>query len=468
MILPAAATLESNVDAEQKSFIDKYLKELREENAAVFVGAGLSKAAGYVDWPGLLAPIAAELGLDVAKETDMVALAQFHLNQNAANRNQLNQLLIDEFADLPEPTENHKLLARLPIHTYWTNAQLSTTRRGRDAVVYKMHGDIEHPTEAVLSKDDYESYHLTHTPFITALSGDLVEKTFLFLGFSFTDPNLDFILSRIRSTFSRDQRQHFALAKKRSRLPKESEEEFRYATIKQALIVADLQRFNIKTVHVDNYSDITTILSLIEKRVRRRTIFISGSAADYGTWGRELSERFLSTLAGSIIDRDFKIATGFGVGVGGPIVSGAVQQIYSTRQRSIVEQLILRPFPIGISDVAKRTETYNRYRRELVAQAGIAIFFMGNSLKDGNPVPSDGIRAEYAQAREQGLYLLPIGASGGATEQLWTETMENAADIFRGIEAKVLPLLEQLGKPVGDPMELLEPVLALIELLAKE
>jgi hypothetical protein len=29
-------------------------------------------------------------------------------------------LLIDEFSDLKEPTENHALLAQVPIQTYWT------------------------------------------------------------------------------------------------------------------------------------------------------------------------------------------------------------------------------------------------------------------------------------------------------------------------------------------------------------
>jgi hypothetical protein len=35
--------------------------------------------------------------------------------------------------------------------------QLSVTRPDRDVVVYKMHGDIDHPADAVISKDEYES-----------------------------------------------------------------------------------------------------------------------------------------------------------------------------------------------------------------------------------------------------------------------------------------------------------------------
>lgn len=34
-------------------FISEILKELEEENVAVFAGAGLSMPAGYVSWKGL-------------------------------------------------------------------------------------------------------------------------------------------------------------------------------------------------------------------------------------------------------------------------------------------------------------------------------------------------------------------------------------------------------------------------------
>ena len=355
---------------DQEAFIADYLKELRANNAAVFVGAGLSRGAGYVDGLGLLSPVAAGLGLDASKETDLVGVAQFHVNANANNRHQLNQLLVNEFSDLHDPTENHALLARLPIGVYWTTnydrlieraleasgkradakytvKQLATTRRGRDAVIYKMHGDIEHPADAVLTKDDYERYHRTHGPFISALAGDLVERTFLFLGFSFTDPNLDYVLGRIRATFEGNQRRHFCLMKKRVRLAGESGKDYRYAINKQVLVTQDLMRFNIKTLFVDDYPEITTVLRTIVNRFRRRTVFISGSAADYGPWGRAATEDFLVRLAVALIDQDYRIASGFGLGIGGAIVTGATQQIYSSRVRSIDEQLILRPLRLA-------------------------------------------------------------------------------------------------------------------------
>lgn len=476
---------------EREVFLADYLKELRENNAAVFVGAGLSRGAGYVDWVGLLSPIAAGLGLDASRETDLVGVAQFHLNANASNRHQLNQLLVNEFSDLHEPSENHRLLARLPVGTYWTTnydrlieraledagrrvdakytvKQLATTRRGRDAILYKMHGDIEHPDDAVLTKDDYERYHRTHGPFITALAGDLVEQTFLFLGFSFTDPNLDYVLGRIRATFERNQRRHFCIMKKRLRLRGERGRDFQYAVNRQALVVQDLLRFNIKALFVDDYTDITAILRTLANRFRRRTVFISGSAEDYGSWGRAATEEFVSRLAAALINQDYRIASGFGLGIGSAIVTGATQQIYSSRTRTLEEQLILRPFPTGIADPKERQRTSVRYREELLAQAGLAIFVMGNKADAGSIVDADGMRQEFELAKQLGLQVIPIGASGFVAEKLWNEVMSNFDAQFPHVGRKAKGLFERIGEPTTKPDELLEPAMQLVNLLSKE
>ncbi|GMO20771.1 SIR2 family protein [Bradyrhizobium sp. TM233] len=478
-------------DRDKDEFLDRYLKELREENAAVFIGAGLSKAAGYVDWPGLIAPVANSLGLDATKEADLVALAQYYLNVNSSNRHSLNQLLIDEFSDLKSPTENHAILARLPIHTYWTtnydrliekaleaagkrvdskyeNDQLANTRRGRDAIIYKMHGDIEHPHKSILTKDDYEKYFQTHDPFITALSGDLVKNTFLFLGFSFTDPNIDFVLSRIRARYAEHQRQHYCVMRRRTRGKNEKKAEFEYALTKQGHVTKDLERFNIKTIFVDEFKEITELLRRIEFRYRRRTVFVSGSAAEFGPWKREQTEDFVAKLSGALIDRDLRITTGFGLGIGSAVVTGAVQQIYSTNHRSLDEQLVLRPFPIGIKDERERKATFERYREELIAQAGIAIFIMGNKISGKEVVASDGMRAEFEIAKRRGLYLIPVGASGSMASQLWTEVMGNLSAFYPKLENKVRPLLAAVGRDTKRPSELTEPILKLVSLLSRD
>ncbi len=214
-----------------KIFIDKFAKEIKENNAGIFAGAGLSKPSGYVNWSELLAPLAEELGIDISRESDLVSLAQYYCNEKGG-RGEINRVILEEFASERSFTNNHSILARLPISTYWTInydsliedalksygrnpdvkytiEQLALTKPSRDCVVYKMHGDKQHPSNAIILKEDYEVYSRKYEPFVTALSGDLVSKTFLFIGLSFTDPNLDYILSRIRINYGDNQRPHY-------------------------------------------------------------------------------------------------------------------------------------------------------------------------------------------------------------------------------------------------------------------
>ena len=101
-----------------------------------------------------------------------------------------------------------------------TNENLATTKRGRDVVFYKMHGCVSQPQDAVITKDDYESYESMRPLFVGSLKGDLISKTFLFLGFSFTDPNIDYILSRVRVLLGTNVREHFCIMKSMKPPPK--------------------------------------------------------------------------------------------------------------------------------------------------------------------------------------------------------------------------------------------------------
>ena len=46
------------MNREVSAFIDKYVKEIKDNSAAMFIGAGFSKSAGYVDWKNLLRHVA--------------------------------------------------------------------------------------------------------------------------------------------------------------------------------------------------------------------------------------------------------------------------------------------------------------------------------------------------------------------------------------------------------------------------
>lgn len=418
--------------------------ELHESNLAIFAGAGLSSGAGFVNWQQLLKPIADELDLNISIETDLVTLAQYHANANQANRGKLNQLLVTEFSQKAEETDNHRILARLPIETYWTTnydtlietalqkvgkvpdvkytiKQLAFTKPRRDAVVYKMHGDVSHPAEAVLIRDDYEKYHIKMQPFVTALSGDLVSKTFLFLGFSFTDPNLEYILSRVRVHYGNDQRQHHCILRKVSQFANESQADFEYRARKQQLFVQELLRVGIKTTYVSEYPEITEILREVENRYKQRTVFISGAAHDYGKWPQVDAENFVFALSKELAAAQCRVVSGFGLGVGSSVITGVLEQIYMKGGRLDHDQLILRPFPQFQAGTKPLSQVWTDYRNDMIERAGVAIFVFGNKVQGGVVVSSNGMKEEYEIARKKGLFLIPVGITGFMSEELWKE-----------------------------------------------
>lgn len=88
-------------------FIKNYLSALNNGDAAIFAGAGLSAPSGCVNWKQLLREIAEELELDIEKESDLVAIAQYYYNKNGCNRTKLNDIIKDAFQTGKQPNVNH-------------------------------------------------------------------------------------------------------------------------------------------------------------------------------------------------------------------------------------------------------------------------------------------------------------------------------------------------------------------------
>lgn len=457
---------------QKKHLLGKLSKELKEENLAIFAGAGLSASAGFVNWADLLRPVAEELGLDVEKEkADLVSLAQYHYNKQGNNRAELNELLVSNFCEDKEVTENHSILARLPIRNFWTtnydklietalkNAgkvadtkydknQLLFTKPKRDAVVYKMHGDVDHPNEAVLTKDNYQQYHVKMQPFINALTGDLTSKTFLFLGFSFSDPNLDYILSHVRTAYSENQRRHYCILRTVQLEDYEDKAEFEYQKRKQGFFIRDLLRYNIEAVMVDEYQEVTNLLQNLEKQHRRSTVFISGAAHDYSPRNDKDSNKFVFDLSYKMISSDLNIVSGFGLGIGSSVISGALENIYMNGGTIRNEQLLLRPFPQSEAHAENPQKLWTQYRNDMLSRSGVALFVFGNKLskdENGQIELSNGMREEFEIAKTKGLFLLPIGATGYMAKELWTEVHKDFDTLNPKVSNDVKESFEKLG-----------------------
>ena len=471
-----------------KTFIGDYVEAIHDQNAAVFAGAGLSIPAGIVNWKSLLRDIARDVGLDVDRETDLVAVAQYHLNEHGS-RHKINQALVSEFSARARSTKNHEILASLPIRTYWTTnydtlledalkaagktpdvkstpANLTITAPKRDAVVYKMHGDVSQPDKAVVTRDDYEHYSRDRQLFSTALQGDLVSKTFLFAGFSFTDPNLDHVMSRVRVLLGQNVRTHYCLMRRVQRSDFTKAKDAAYAAVKQELQLKDLKRYGIVGILVDDYAQYTSILQRIAQGFRRSRVFISGSAADYAPWSEEGAHRLIHEIGRQLTRAGFSVVSGAGQGVGAHTANGVLDELERENTRVISERLILRPFPLAIADAAVRRRRWSEYRKQIVKEAGIAIFLFGNKRDStGTIVDADGVREEFKVAVANQLPVVPVGCTGSVAAALHDTVTK---DISTHLPSKGYKgMLAGIGKK-GAPATVAARVVAMVKKLRDE
>ena len=70
----------------RNDFIKKFSNICKDNNAAIFLGAGMSINAGLPSWKALFAPLADELGIDIEKTTYQIYdIAQFYANRFGKN-----------------------------------------------------------------------------------------------------------------------------------------------------------------------------------------------------------------------------------------------------------------------------------------------------------------------------------------------------------------------------------------------
>lgn len=206
--------LNQSSNQHQLHLLELLSEELRQRTLALFVGAGVSKDAGLPLWNELVAPLRESLALPCT--ADAPDVAQHYVD--AHGRLALLKYLAVTLGCVQTPGRMHEVLADLPVSIVVTTnydqlMERALARRGeppvviaRDSqvddalrgasierqyrpVVVKLHGCLSDPDTIVLTRNDYRGYAPQHAKMIDCLRQLLATQTFLFVGFSLTDPN---------------------------------------------------------------------------------------------------------------------------------------------------------------------------------------------------------------------------------------------------------------------------------------
>lgn len=468
---------------ERARFVEEWSERLAHGSATLFVGAGTSIGAGYPSWRALLGSIASELGLDIEEEHDLAAVTQFYINKERG-RGRITQLIAKQFPNRPVPTPL-RLAARLPLRQVWTTnwdelierafrdqrreadvkeraGDLTYERPDTDVTVYKMHGSIRHLDDIVLATDDFELYRVRREAFLRVLAGHLISTSFLFIGVSFTDPNLGHLLGSIREMYERHAptgigQPHYALLRR----PHESDyaggtnaaARFKTASIRHSLFVDDLKRYNVHAVEIETYEQTDEILREVEQRIALRSVFISGSLApdalppERTTYIRQVAYE----MGKAVANAEKHLVSGYGLGLGDQVLSGMLGAGWLDRSANLDRRLMIRPFPQTVPEGVDREEFWRAYREDMVARAGTCIAVAGiRPMKDGSAgfETATGVLDEIRIAKSLGRLIIPIGATGGASEVIWKAMLDDPSLIDPRIERSDF---EKLGDAAQSP-----------------
>jgi hypothetical protein len=214
----------------------------KQDQLAIFLGAGVSYGAGLPLWKELLQEMAFKAGLN---DSEQVALGKMDFldaanilerRLEARGHGLLGHLVADrmrsEFYSLQQA-----LIAGMPVNEFITTnyddlfekARRSSGNeltvipgnrmRSSSGWILKMHGDVSFPEDIVLSRSHYLNYDDSRGPLAALVQVMLATQVMLFVGFSMTDYNFHKIVSAVQSGFLQKKRQiGYALMLKEDRL----------------------------------------------------------------------------------------------------------------------------------------------------------------------------------------------------------------------------------------------------------
>jgi hypothetical protein len=160
--------------------------------------------------------------------------------------------------------------------------------------------------------------------------------------------------------------------------------------------------------------------------------------------------------------------TGFGLGVGGPVINGALALLNDIGKTISDEDIVMRPFPQVATGGANLADQWKAYREQMISQAGIVVFVFGNKLDAaGKVIPSNGMRQEFEIAVQAGLIPIPIGATGFMAEELWKEVSMDIKKFIPPANHDLEADFVRLGDASIAPDDLLRIVSKIIQYLQK-
>lgn len=409
----------------RKEFVKEIAAKCQNNEAALFLGAGMSSNAGLPSWKKLFEPLAKEIGIDLdSTNYQLYDIAQFYANNKGIS--QLHKKVSSEINKIDETSAALDELTNMQCNSIWTTNfdkviennyyrkgkrtniiysedNLVNVELNKNINIFKMNGDIDDLKHAIITKGDLEEYNEKHKLLLTFLKRELVVKCFLFIGYSFTDSLVLPCISELSQAFDGEHPYHYAIMKNNN------DADFMN-------FVSDLEnRYHIKTLLIDGYDEIHDVLREINYYTNQYNVFISGSYRDNDE--KKLSDIsvFCNKLTKALYRENLRIINGYGYKVGYYIASATTKLMLEENVASFEKYLLMFPFDEHLTQSQKY-----KHREFMLSKANVVIFIYGAASSDSGMIEEFNIAK-----KDPRKIIIPIGSTGGAAKIIYDEVKSN-------------------------------------------
>lgn len=211
--------------------LEQLAQAIRQENAILFVGAGVSASLGLPTWDDLIGKMADDLGYNREVFLTLgnhLTLGEFyrlqmndrigplrswmdvnwHSNEVDIASSRIHNLIIDLNFKLIYTTNYDRWLekahdAREVSYTRIANVNDIARIKKSDVQIVKFHGDFDDDASIVLTETDYFRRMGFSDPIDIKFQADALAKSILFIGYSASDPNIRLILFKLHEAWQK-------------------------------------------------------------------------------------------------------------------------------------------------------------------------------------------------------------------------------------------------------------------------
>lgn len=440
-------------------YIDEIVSQLQDSTFSVFCGAGASMDATHTSWEMLFHKTTQEfynnkfnddvyfladlessyynsdnfLGDIKEKLARSASMESQHIN--AITDLNINQIWTTNFDEIIENTIRRKLGIEPTVIK--DTEDLFTCNLNGPFTVYKLNGSIGHGQSMVLTKSDFFAYFKEQRLVFELLKRQLVLDSFLFVGYSFKDDLVLNALREIKDVFPEKGKQHYRFV--RIKNPKEEDIRRSRAAYDRYESQYFEDKYNIKTIFIDEQTEIDTYLRELYCRYCNHNVFICGSFRNITNDERLYIEEFVDALVVELFKNRFNIYSGNGRGLGEIVVART-----SKYQQVLNGHVVNRPLIFtGDSEQKKRLKN-----KRILKDCSTMIIICGqdDSLQD-----SKNVYAQFGQfmanfTDEAAPLVIPVPTTGYAAKSIYhsedfrnTYSYRNNQAFFQRIEQEDEP-----------------------------